>query len=143
VTLFHARGSSGVPRDACKRLARLGVTVVREPVLRLEGPATDLAHVVVAGDRRVRCEALFIKAGCAAPTDLAARMGCRMNETGEVQVGDHGQTYVPGVWAAGDVSSRLKLAIVAAAEGALAATDIQRSLREEEQALRLAEAPAA
>ena len=140
VTVFDADGGS-IGEAARARLAQLGADVVDGPLERLEGPGADLAWVVLAGGRRVPCEALFIKCDCTLGTDLAQRMGCRVTDAGEVHTTDAcGRTCVDGIWVAGDASAETKMAVVAAAEGAQAAADIQTSLREEDQAVRLAAA---
>jgi len=50
-----------------------------------------------------------------------------------VWVDDEQQTSVAGVYAAGDITPHSQLAIVAAAEGAMAAIQIHKSLIPEEQ----------
>jgi thioredoxin reductase len=49
-----------------------------------------------------------------------------------VWVDDTRQTSVEGVYAAGDITPNSQLAVVAAAEGAMAAIHIHRSLKPEE-----------
>lgn len=140
VTVFD--GGDGMGAAERDTLVRLGARVESGPVLALEGPGNKLTHVVLEGGRRVPCEALFIKCRCTVATDLAAQMGCPVDDTGEVKTEDpSGRTCVPGIWVAGDASAENKMAIVAAAEGAQAASDIQKSLREEEQAERLVDVP--
>ncbi|MEJ7728356.1 MAG: NAD(P)/FAD-dependent oxidoreductase [Polyangiaceae bacterium] len=138
VTVFETRLAS-IDADASERLGALGVEIVRERVARLEGEGPALSAVVLEGGRRVACEALFLKPDCTVATKLAAEIGCKLTDEGEVQTEGHGRTCVPGVWAAGDASPSTKMAVVAAAEGAQAATEIQTSLREEDQAQRLAD----
>jgi thioredoxin reductase len=50
------------------------------------------------------------------------------DECGLVWVDDEHQTSVKGVYAAGDITPRSQLAVVAAAEGAMAAIHIHKSL---------------
>jgi thioredoxin reductase len=66
--------------------------------------------------------------------DLHEKLGCRLDEEcGLVWVDDEQQTSVKGVYAAGDITPHSQLAIVAAAEGAMAAIQIHKSLIPEER----------
>jgi thioredoxin reductase len=141
VTLFDTRGDS-LGASGRERFRLLGVEVATRPVVGLEGEGKALAAVVLADGRRVSCDALFLKPECCVATELAAELGCKLSGDGEVQAEQLGRTCVAGVWVAGDASPATKMAIVAAAEGAQAATDIQSSLREEDVAVWLAEAAA-
>jgi thioredoxin reductase len=61
-------------------------------------------------------------------------LGCRLDpECGLVWVDDEQQTSVPGVYAAGDLTPKSQLAVVAAAEGAMAAIHVHKSLTPESQ----------
>jgi thioredoxin reductase len=141
LTIFDTReGSLGT--RAVERFRLLGVDVVIEPVTGLEGDDDRLSAVALAGGRRVACDALFLKPDCCVATQLAAELGCKLSDDGEVEVEELGRTCIEGVWVAGDASPATKMAVVAAAEGAQAATDIQCSLREEDLATWLAEAAA-
>jgi thioredoxin reductase len=59
---------------------------------------------------------------------LAQKLGCPPGERGVVDTDGWEWTTVPGLYVAGDASRDVQLAIVAAAEGARAAFDINRSL---------------
>ena len=75
---------------------------------------------------------LFLKWGVRQQSSLAARLGCEHVEQGCVETGKNGRTNVEGVYAVGDASPAVQLAIVAAAEGAMAAVDIHNTLTQEE-----------
>nr|MBA3713834.1 FAD-dependent oxidoreductase [Pyrinomonadaceae bacterium] len=63
-------------------------------------------------------------------------LGCRLDEEcGLVWVDDDQQTSVEGVYAAGDITPHSQLAVVAAAEGAMAAIQVHKSLTPEEHRL--------
>ncbi|MBV9290925.1 MAG: NAD(P)/FAD-dependent oxidoreductase, partial [Frankiales bacterium] len=63
-------------------------------------------------------------------TDLARSLGCEI-EDGHVVVDDKGQTSVPGVFAAGDLTPGLQLVQVAAAKGLVAGVGAALSLQGE------------
>jgi thioredoxin reductase (NADPH) len=61
---------------------------------------------------------------------LAIKAGAKLDEaTGRLVVGDHQETSVEGLYAAGDVVRGLNQISVAQGEGAIAATHIHNRLR--------------
>ncbi len=113
------------------QLSRHEIPVVAGEVSALEGDyATgQIRQIRLADGRAVGCDALFFNLGIEPSSDLYAQLGCRLDaECRLVWVDEHQQTSVPGVYAAGDLTPRSQLAIVAAAEGAMAAIHIHKSL---------------
>lgn len=62
-------------------------------------------------------------------TDLAASLGCELNDDGTIAVDDHGNTSVDGVYAVGDVTPGHNQIPVAMGEGAKAGIDLHYGLR--------------
>jgi thioredoxin reductase len=88
-----------------------------------------IKRVVFEDGEALECDALFFNLGTEMSGDLHERLGCRLDEDcGLVWVDDEQQTSVRGVYAAGDITPHSQLAIVAAAEGAMAAIQIHKSL---------------
>jgi thioredoxin reductase len=85
-------------------------------------------RVKLADRPAVECDALFVDTQQHQRSPLVARLGCRLNEKGIVETGLHESTNVPGLYVAGDASDNVQFAIVAAAEGAEAAFEINRAL---------------
>ncbi|MFN7143269.1 MAG: NAD(P)/FAD-dependent oxidoreductase [Myxococcota bacterium] len=120
--------TDGRPAPADPRLARHGIDVLASPVLRLEGDEDLVALVFTDGTRRP-CTALFVHAGQRPADPLVAALGCELDACGCIVVDHEGRTRVPWLWACGDAATGTQLAIVAAAEGAKAATSLHRALR--------------
>jgi thioredoxin reductase len=117
------------------RLARLDVAVRTEAVVALEGDQTtgQLQRVLFAEGEPLECDALFFNLGTELATNFHETLGCRLDpECGLVWVDQTRQTSVEGVYAAGDITPNSQLAVVAAAEGAMAAIHIHRSLIRED-----------
>jgi thioredoxin reductase (NADPH) len=74
-------------------------------------------------------DVIYLALGCSAQHDLACSLGATCDESGALQVNTHGETSVSGLYAAGDVVRGLNQVAVAAAESAIAATDIHNKLR--------------
>jgi thioredoxin reductase len=59
---------------------------------------------------------------------LLEMLGCNYADNGGVACDENGQTSIPGVFVAGDVSRDVQLVIIAAAEGARAALAVNKDL---------------
>jgi thioredoxin reductase len=116
-------------------LAAEGIVIREDPVRRLEGAGGKLSRVVFEGGSALERDALFFCTGHRQGSDLAARLGCPLDDKGAVATVDATRTCVPGVHVAGDASKQSHLLVVAAAEGALAAVAIHHELSEEDRAL--------
>jgi thioredoxin reductase (NADPH) len=74
-------------------------------------------------------DVVYLALGCSSQHDLARSLLARCDEHGALRVNAHQETSVPGLYAAGDVVRGLNQVVVAAAESAIAATDIHNKLR--------------
>jgi len=113
------------------KLAALDVPIKTNAVVALEGDTStrQLQRVLFAEGEPLECDALFFNLGTEPATNFHETLGCRLDpECGLLWVDDTQQTSVDGVYAAGDITPRSQLAVVAAAEGAMAAIHIHRSL---------------
>ena len=72
---------------------------------------------------------LYLALGCEARSDFALRLGAAHDVENNLVVDAHQQTSVDGLYAAGDLVRGLNQIAIAAAEAALAATDIHNRLR--------------
>jgi thioredoxin reductase len=129
ITLLTDRGK--ISNDDRTKLAALDVAVRTDAIVALEGDTStrQLQRVLFAEGEPLECDALFFNLGTELATDFHETLGCRLDpECGLLWVDDTQQTSVDGVYAAGDITPRSQLAVVAAAEGAMAAIHIHRSL---------------
>ena len=125
-----------IPSQDQEKLARLNIPLRTDSVAGLEGDkATGQLHrVVFKQGEPLECDALFFNLGVELATNLHEKLGCRLDpECDLVWVDESQQTSVKGVYAAGDITPQSQLAVVAAAEGAMAAIHIHRSLTPEER----------
>lgn len=113
------------------KLDALDIAVRSERIVALEGDTStrQLRQVVFAEGEALECDALFFNLGTMLATDFHETLGCRLDpECGLLWVDETQQTSIQGVYAAGDITPHSQLAVVAAAEGAMAAIHIHRSL---------------
>src|SRR5215213_5403225 len=118
------------------KLAELGIAVRTEAIVGLEGDerARQLERVLFSEGEPLECDALFFSLGTKLATNFHETLGCRLDpECDLLWVDETQQTSVKGIYAAGDITPHSQLAVVAAAEGAMAAIHIHRSLIPEER----------
>lgn len=112
-------------------LEALDVAIRTDQVVALEGVKSNgqLQRVLFSDGEPLECDALFFNLGTELATNFHETLGCRLDpECDLVWVDDTRQTSVKGVYAAGDITPNSQLAVVAAAEGAMAAIHLHRSL---------------
>ena len=118
------------------KLAKLNVPVRTEAIVGLEGDEStrQLQRVLFSKGEPLECDALFFNLGTKLATNFHETLGCRLDpECDLVWVDETRQTSVRGVYAAGDLTPHSQLAVVAAAEGAMAAIHLHRSLIPEDE----------
>lgn len=128
VTLCIAGPDPNLSDTDRARLARNGIAIRQEPVARLAGNGRWAERLVFRDGTERACHALFLMPDACAPSELIRQLGCELSPTGVVPTGDYETTNVPGLYVAGDASRRVQFAVVAAAEGALAAFAINTEL---------------
>ena len=126
--VVFTRGAFEVPPSDRAQLEAAGIGVVTAPVERLvEGPA-GLEAVVLATGALVPCDVIFSHPP-QRQVELVTRLGLAFDAEGFVQVDPmRRETSRPGIYAAGDLTSRMQAAIAAAAAGVQAAAAINVEL---------------
>lgn len=131
-------GPAGLSPGCRDRLARYGIAVREERIVRLEQKgrsANEAFEIIFESGPSMSRRALFFNTGRRQSTDLAQRLGCEMFEAAGCKMDDkHQASDVPGLYVAGDASRDVLQAIVAAAKGAEAAIAINTALLEEDLA---------
>jgi thioredoxin reductase len=125
-------GPSDLTTDDRARLERHGVVIREDRVTRLEGDDDRLNMIHFDEGPPLPREGLFFITGAKPDCALATKLGCQLTEKGYVITVGNEETNVPGLFVAGDASQRVQFAVVAAAEGALAAFEINSELIEED-----------
>lgn len=129
-------GPSGLEPDARRELEDRGIEVVEERLTRLEGDpdGAGLERIVLESGRAIESRAMFYVFDECRQSHLIHELGCEMSDKGAVDTGHGEKTNVPGLYVPGDASRRVKFAVVAAAEGAMAAFAINTELLKEDLA---------
>jgi len=103
-----------------------------ETVTRLAGRDGVLEALHFASGPPLPCDALFFSSEHGQRSELPLALGCEYDGQGHVHTKGKQGAGVRGLFLAGDADGDVQLAIVAAAEGAIAATAINRELQDED-----------
>jgi thioredoxin reductase (NADPH) len=129
VTLIHLADVRDAGME--QRLAQLGIEFLASRFESLSIKQDSLSVHLDDGTFR-HFDVCYTALGCSLRNQLAASIGAALDEGGALLVTAHQQTSIPGLYAAGDVVKGLSQVVVAAAEAAIAATDIHNQLRKAE-----------
>ena len=121
--------------DQCMKLEALNIPVLSARIERVVPQGDRIYALDLEGGMHLDCDHVFFALSQRPADDLGAQLRCDRDEDGQIVVSEHQQTSVRYVWAAGDITPGPQLAIVAAAEGVVAALSIHKSLVPNERRL--------
>jgi thioredoxin reductase len=136
LTLLTNGDEGDITKEHRAKLAHFNIPVTNQRIKELEGDAIkkQIERVRFEDGEAIDCDALFFNLGTKMSGRLHEMLGCELDEEcGLIAVDDEQQTSVRGVYAAGDITPHSQLAVVAAAEGAMAAIHIHKSLIPDER----------
>ena len=114
--------------DQCIKLDALNIPVISAPIERVVPQGDRIYALELQGGMHLDCDHIFFALSQRPADDLGAQLGCERDDEGQIVTYSHQRTSIPNVWAAGDITPGPQLAIVAAAEGAVAGLSIHKSL---------------
>jgi thioredoxin reductase len=126
--VVFTNGGMEIPAETRARFRGAGIRIETAPVTRLVSRANRLEAIELSNGTAVPCEALFAHPP-QRQVDLVHALGVALDDDGYVRVdATTRETSVPGVYAAGDLTTRMQGAIFAAASGTQAAASINVDL---------------
>jgi thioredoxin reductase len=129
VTIFTDGHERAFGKEETSKLLAEGIALKDEKVVKLIGDRERLEAAVLSTGEHVPIDALFFTIGVEPSTLLAKTIGCAaVDDTPCLKLNDYKETTVKGVYAIGDLAPGAQLAITAAADGAVAAIAINKSL---------------
>ena len=127
--------SCEIDQEHLRKLDRLNIPVIETPVRMVHSEQRHLRYLELEDGMQINAEKLFFAVSHLPADDLGVQLGCKRDDDGLILVDYARKTSVPHVWAIGDIKPGAQLAITAAADGAIAAAAIHRSLLPEERRL--------
>ncbi len=130
LTIFTNGQPHDISPEEMSKLQAETIRIVREKIVKLVGDGEHLRSVVTETGEEIEVEAIFFSIGTERSCTLAEEIGCDVEETTpNVKVDAHRQTSVEGVYAVGDLVAGSQLAITSAADGAIAAIALNKTLQ--------------
>jgi thioredoxin reductase len=114
------------------RLAKYGIDYRCEKIRELYGSECTLKEIRFTEGDNLASDAFFFSASQGQRSPLPQLLGCECDEEGLVVSKGKQGSEVRGLFIAGDADGHVQFAIVAAAEGAVAATAINSELEDED-----------
>jgi thioredoxin reductase len=122
--VVFTNGNVDLPQEARDRFCSASVQIETAPIARLVGGERGLEAVELLNGTRVPRDVLFTHPP-QSQVELVRALGLALDDDGYVRVDAMTrETSVPGIYAAGDLTTRLQGAIIAAASGMQAAAAI-------------------
>ncbi len=109
-------------------LRQLGVTVFHTALESVSLGEDQVTAVCTEGGRPNHFDIIYAAFGVTPQSELARGLGARLDDSGRLVTGQHQETSVDGLYAAGDVVRGLNQISVAEGEAAVAATAIHNRL---------------
>ena len=130
--MLVTNGPHGLEPRHLDQLTKCGITIIEQPITRLEGKDGYLHALHFEDGRRAGCDVMFFKTERYQKSLLAETLGCAITAKGLYDTHKFESTNIPGMFVAGDASSSLHLVTVAAASGCEAAFAINTQLLKEQ-----------
>lgn len=121
-------GPATLSAEQRARLTAHGIALIESPLAQVEHDAGRLHHLGLLDGTRLPLTALFARLPFRQASDLGARLGCELTDTGLLRTDEFGRTAVPGLYAAGDNSTLMRQVAAAAANGSKAGAFINHEL---------------
>lgn len=126
--VVYTNGAFEVPDETRSTLQTAGIRLETTPLARLRPRGEALEAVELEGGASVPCEVLFAHPP-QRQVDVVSALGLALDEHGFVRVDEMTrETSVPGIYAAGDLTTRMQAVAVASATGMQAAAMINFEL---------------
>lgn len=132
VALIHLGAPEALPAKCREALRQAGIEVIETGIESMVLNRRRISALCFAPGGIREFDALYSALGVTPRNRLAVEAGARLDDTGRLLVGEHQETTVPGLYAAGDVVRGLNQISTAEGEGAIAATHVHNALREAE-----------
>ena len=125
--------TNGRPADLdlpeyAEKLDALNIPVLTERINCVTLDAHGIHCLALENGMQLDADKIFFAIAQYPADDLGVQLACDRDDEGKIVVDRHGHTSVRNVFAAGDITAGPQLAIAAAAEGAVAALAIHKSL---------------
>ncbi len=133
ITVLTDGHEPGTAPDHLAKLEQNNIPVLTAKVSAIEGENGQVERLRLQDGSVLECDAVFYNIDHRPRLNLLQRLECELTGDSAVAVNHKQETNIEGVYAAGDIAPLEELVVVAAAMGAVAASNIHKSLTPESQ----------
>jgi thioredoxin reductase len=124
-------GSSNLTEEQTHKIKSKGIQIIEKPITKINHQSGKVTSIGLKDAEDFPISVIYHRASFTQKSEIAAQLGCEIDEMGLIKVNDFQQTNVKGVFAAGDNASPLRQVANAVAKGSLAGVMANRELIEE------------
>lgn len=130
LTIF-TNGECTISENDRKILTGRKINIIEDQIDRLVHSNGQVRHIEFADGRIFELEALYARPPFEQHSKIPEKMGCVINEQGYVEVDEFKRTTVPGIYAAGDNTNRMRSVANAVGAGSAAGAFINHDMIKE------------
>jgi len=127
LTVF-TNGASTINESQREQLLQLNISVIETAVQEIRHTDGFLQELLFGDGSSSKMTALYAKIPFEQHSDIPAKLGCQMTDTGYIQTDDFQKTSIPGIYAAGDNSTMVRSISVTVGTGTKAGAFINHEL---------------
>lgn len=130
--ILFTDGDAELDEEQRSMLDEKKIRVDERQIASLEHEDGQLKNIVFYDGEKLEINVLYYSPSFVQQSDIAAKLGCDINEHGLIQVDLFQKTNIPGVYAAGDNSTTGRSIAMAIANGSVAGMLLNKEMIEEE-----------
>ncbi|MCF0057039.1 NAD(P)/FAD-dependent oxidoreductase [Dyadobacter sp. CY356] len=134
LTLF-TNGKAIFDKKPFDKILIPGFQIVEQEVAELVHENGYLKEIIFKDGSVRKIDALYARVPFVQHTNIPEKLGCEINKMGHIQADEFGKTGIPGVYAAGDNTSRLRSVSSAVAAGTVAGAFLNHEMIEDNYSL--------
>ncbi|HYC83749.1 MAG TPA: NAD(P)/FAD-dependent oxidoreductase [Chryseosolibacter sp.] len=127
LTLF-TNGPAILTSEQISKLERHKIEIVETEVRKIEHTNGHIRSIVFKDGRRFELAALYCRPAFQQHCAIPETLGCEMTEDGYIKTDVLQKTSVPGIYACGDNSVRMRSVAMAISAGTIAATTVNKEM---------------
>lgn len=127
LTVF-TNGASTINESQREQLLQLNISVIETAVQEIRHTDGFLQELLFGDGSSSKMTALYAKIPFEQHSNIPAKLGCQMTDTGYIQTDDFQKTSIPGIYAAGDNSTMVRSISMTVGTGTKAGAFINHEL---------------
>lgn len=131
LSLF-TNGTSTLSNEQTAKLQSHHIEIVEKEIQRFEHSNGSIQHILFKDGTKVAVKALYASSPFEQHCTIPATLGCELNDDGYIKTDNFQKTTVPGIYACGDNTTRLRTVANAVAMGTTAGMMANREIVFEE-----------